>query len=340
MSIKISKKMTVILLLMATAVCMAALYRAWRAGRVYTDNAYVHGDTTHIMAKVGGYVVEVLVDDNQPVKAGDLLFRIEPEDYEAHLAQTAANVAYAQAKKSNIDASIELQHAVVAKADAELTAAKAVMSRTRQEYARQSRLRKNMATTEQKYEDALSSNAQAEAAVSGAEANLKVQTQTLKVLGAELEAAKATVGQAEAQQTLAALNLDYTRVRAPSDGVVGNRKVTLGRYVSPGASMLDIVPVRDVWIVANFKENQLEHMRPGQRATVTVDGYPGAAINGEIDSLAPGSGAAFSLMPPDNATGNFVRVVQRVPVKIRFKENPLVGLLVPGLSCRVAVSVE
>ncbi|MNC08810.1 putative multidrug resistance protein EmrK [compost metagenome] len=148
----------------------------------------------------------------------------------------------------------------------------------------------------------------------------------------------ATVAQAEAARDLARIDLDHTVVHAPVDGVVGNRQVRLGRFVTPGVALLDIVPVNDVWVVANFKETQLEQIRPGQPVRVTVDGYPDAALAGVVDSFAPGSGSAFSLLPPDNATGNFVRVVQRVPVKIRLADNPLPGRIVPGLSARVEVA--
>jgi membrane fusion protein (multidrug efflux system) len=145
------------------------------------------------------------------------------------------------------------------------------------------------------------------------------------------------VAQARAARDLAQIDLDNTVIRAPVDGVIGNRQVRLGRLVAPGASLLDLVPVTDVWVVANFKETQMEHLRPGQRVRIEVDGYANARLEGVVDSFAPGSGAAFSLLPADNATGNFVRVVQRVPVKIRLVRNPLPGRLVPGLSARVAV---
>jgi membrane fusion protein (multidrug efflux system) len=157
------------------------------------------------------------------------------------------------------------------------------------------------------------------------------------VLASQLEAAVAAMAQAEAARDLAQIDLDNTVVRAPIDGVVGNRQVRLGRLVAPGTSLLDIVPVNDVWVVANFKETQIEHIRPGQRARVTVDGYPHRTIEGFVDSFAPGSGSAFTLLPTDNATGNFIRVVQRVPVKIRFSSNPLPGRVVPGLSARVEI---
>jgi membrane fusion protein, multidrug efflux system len=165
---------------------------------------------------------------------------------------------------------------------------------------------------------------------------VEAQQQRIAVLAAQREAAIAAVAQAEAARDIAQIDLENTVVRAPVSGVVGNRQVRIGRLVAPGGSLLDIVPL-DVWVVANFKETQLEHIRPGQAVRIAVDSYPGEAFEGVVDSFAPGSGSAFSLLPPDNATGNFVRVVQRVPVKIRFVGKPMPGRVVPGLSARVEI---
>ncbi|SPO66368.1 Multidrug resistance efflux pump (fragment) [Pseudomonas sp. JV241A] len=174
--------------------------------------------------------------------------------------------------------------------------------------------------------------------MSAASASVDAQQQHIAVLLAQRQAAVAAVAQAQAARDLARIDLDSTVVRAPVDGVVGNRQVRVGRFVTTGVALLDIVPVNDVWVVANFKETQLEPIHPGQRVRITVDGYPDDVLEGVVDSFAPGSGSAFSLLPADNATGNFVRVVQRVPVKIRLAHNPLPGRIVPGLSARVEVA--
>ena len=179
----------------------------------------------------------------------------------------------------------------------------------------------------------------AEAGVSAASATVEAQQQRIAVLASQREAAVAAVAQAQAARVLAQIDLDNTVVHAPVSGVIGNRQVRIGRLVAPGASLLDIVPVNDVWVVANFKETQIEHIQPGQRVHITIDGYPNQRLEGVVDSFAPGSGSAFSLLPTDNATGNFIRVVQRVPVKIRFASNPLAGRLVPGLSARVGIDL-
>jgi len=335
-----------ILVLSVSALGLSALVAwaviSWSASfrSVNTDNAYVHADITAMAPKVAGYVTEVPVGDNTPVKAGDLLFAIDARDYAAKLEQASANRKAAEAAVVNARAAIRLQEAVVRQAEAQVASAVATQKRAAQEYARQSRLRREKATTEQKFEDSLRDKNQTDAALAGYQANLDVQTRQLDVLAAQLSAAQAGLAQAQAVQSLARLDLEHCRVVAPADGVVGNRKARVGRYVTPGTTLLDLVPVQDVWIVANFKETQLEHIRVGQSVEIIADGYPDTVLSGVVDSLAPGSGSAFSLLPPDNATGNFVRVVQRVPVKITLKENTLKGLLVPGLSVRVTIAAE
>ncbi|MDR3089788.1 MAG: HlyD family secretion protein [Desulfobulbaceae bacterium] len=320
-----------------TLIIWAAL--SWSTGMrsINTDNAYIHADIIAIAPKVSGYVMEVPVRDNMSVKVGDLLFAIDERDYTAKVEQAKANVLAAESAIANVKAATVLQHAVIRQAEAQVASAAAIQKRAAQEYARQNRLRKDKATTEQRFEDSLRDKAQTDASLAGAQANLDVQTKQLDVLTSQLSSAHAGLAQAQAALSLAVLDLEHCRVRAPVDGVIGNRKARIGRFVTPGTALLDLVPVQDVWIVANFKETQMEHIRIGQNVRIAVDGYPGAALAGVVDSLAPGSGSSFSLLPPDNATGNFIRVVQRVPVKITLKDNTLIGLLVPGLSVRVTV---
>jgi len=335
-----------ILVLMASALGLSALviwaFISWSASfrSINTDNAYVHADITAISPKVAGYVTQVPVGDNTSVKAGDLLFAIDERDHAARVEQAGANVKVAEAAVVNVEAAIMLQQAVVRQAEAQVTSATASQKRAAQEYARQSRLRLEKATTEQKFEDSLRDKSQTDAALAGSQANLDIQTRQLDVLAAQLSSSQAGLAQVQAAYTLACLDLEHCRVYAPADGIVGNRKARVGRYATPGTTLLDLVPVQGVWIVANFKETQLEHIRVGQDVKVVADGYPDTALSGVVDSLAPGSGSVFSLLPPDNASGNFVRVVQRVPVKITLKENALKGLLVPGLSVRVTISSD
>lgn len=305
-----------------------------------TDNAYVRADVTSVAPKVAGYVTALEVEDNQAVRAGDVLFRIDDRDYLARLSQAVAEVETAQASLDNIDAETKLQHALIRQAEAERLAALAQLKLTKIASDRGHKLIRSSAVGQEEVDERDAALAKAEAGVSAASATLDAEKQRIAVLESQREAAVAALAHARAAQELAQIDLDDTVVRAPVDGVIGNRQVRVGRLVAPGTPLLDIVPVDDVWVVANFKETQLERIRPGQRALITVDGYPNETIVGFVDSFAPGSGSAFTMLPTDNATGNFVRVVQRVPVKIRFAGNPLPGLIVPGLSARVEIDLE
>lgn len=329
------------LLLCLSAVVVATAGWAWARsiGETSTDNAYIRGDVTSLAPKVAGYVMAVEVGDNQAVRAGDVLFRIDDRDYRARLAQAVANVAAAQARLANVDAETRHQQAVIRQAEAQGRSAVAELNRATRESDRRRELIRGSAVSQSQVDESDAAKSKAEADVSAASATVDAQRQQIAVLATQRDAAVAAVAQAQAARDLAQIDLDYTVVRAPVAGVVGNRQVRIGRLVAPGTSLLDIVPVDDVWLVANFKETQVEHIRPGQRARITVDGYPDETLEGVVDSFAPGSGSAFSLLPADNATGNFVRVVQRVPVKIRFARNPLPGRLVPGLSARVEIDL-
>jgi membrane fusion protein (multidrug efflux system) len=335
----LNKKKIAGLLLCLGAVAIVAVGWAYaRSNLTFTDNAYIRGDLTSLAPKVGGYVTAVAVQDNQTVRVGDVLFRIDDRDYRARLAQAVANVDAARARLANVDAETVLQHALIRQAEAQRLASVAEMNLAHKASDRRRELIRTDAVSQAQVDESDAALSRTEAGVSAASATVEAQRQRIAVLSSQREAAVAAVAQAEAAHDLARIDLDNTVVRAPIDGVVGNRQVRLGRLVAPGTSLLDIVPVRDVWVVANFKETQIEHIRPGQRARITVDGYPHRTIEGIVDSFAPGSGSAFALLPADNATGNFIRVVQRVPVKIRFTKNPLPGRVVPGLSARVEIN--
>jgi membrane fusion protein, multidrug efflux system len=333
-----SRKKTIGLLLCLSAVVALGAGWAWaRSDDTSTDNAYVRGDVTGLAPKIAGYVTAVEVRDNQAVRAGDVLFRIDDRDYRARLAQAVANVEAAQARLGNVDAEVQLQHALIRQAEAQTRSAEAELNLATKASDRRRELIRTNAVSQAEVDESDAARSRAEAAVAAALAALEAQRQRIAVLDAQREAAVAAVAQARAAEELAQIDLDNAVVRAPVDGVVGNRQVRIGRLVAPGASLLDIVPVNDLWVVANFKETQIEHIQPGQHVRITIDGYPNGTFEGMVDSFAPGSGSAFSLLPADNATGNFVRVVQRVPVKIRFIGNPLPGRLVPGLSARVEI---
>ncbi|MFJ4391041.1 HlyD family secretion protein [Pseudomonas soli] len=332
------RRIGIVLCIVALAVLAAGWAIARSSSATYTDNAYVRGDVTSLAAKVAGYIVAVEVEDNQRVQAGEVLFRIDDRDYRAKLAQAEANLKAAGASLANVEAQTQLQRAQIREAEASVQSALAQRGLANKTHERSRKLIVFSAVSQSVVDQTDAARSSAQATVATASATLEAQQQRIAVLMAQRESALATIAQAQAACDLAKLELEHTVVRAPVSGVVGNRQVRVGRFVTPGGALLDLVPVEDVWVVANFKETQVAQIQPGQRAQVTIDGYPDGALEGVVDSFAPGSGAAFSLLPADNATGNFVRVVQRVPVKIRLVHNPLPGRIVPGLSARVEVA--
>ncbi|MDE1938140.1 MAG: HlyD family secretion protein [Alphaproteobacteria bacterium] len=314
-------------------------FAAW-SGEESTDDAYVQGDITPIAPKVAGYISAVAVGDNAKVRAGAVLFRIDDRDYRDRVSAAKADVTMKLAALTDLAGERGLQLALIAQAKAGVVAAQAQAQRSALDYQRYDRLLKAAAISRQLYDQARAANIQSQAGVAEAQAAVIAAQRKLDVLDAQQSEAQGAVAASQAALRLAQLDLDNTVVRAPVDGVVGNRTIRVGRYVTPGTPVLDVVPLSGVWVVANFEETQLADMKAGQRVRISVDGYSGVSLHGIVDSMAPGSGAAFSLLPPDNATGNFVRIVQRVPVKIRLDaDNPLQGRLVPGLSASVSVDV-
>jgi membrane fusion protein, multidrug efflux system len=333
------RRIGAVLVLAAIVVLVGGWSWASATGSASTDNAYIRGDVTSIASRVSGYVRDVEVGDNQPVEAGDILFRIDDADYRARLAQAEANVDAAEARLRNVDAEIALQRSLVRQAGAQRRAAAADLDLAARTDERRRELIERGFISEAGIDASAAARSRAREGLSAASATLDAQRQRIGVLATQRAQAEAALAQAEAARDLAQIDLDNTVVRAPINGVVGNRQVRVGRLVSPGVSMLDIVPVQELWVVANFKETQLERLRPGQRVRIRIDGYQNDIFQGVVDSFAPGSGSAFSLLPADNATGNFIRVVQRVPVKIRFVGEAPDGLA-PGLSARVRIDLN
>jgi membrane fusion protein (multidrug efflux system) len=329
-----------VLLCLATLVAaVGAIMWARTTSAAPTDNAYVRGDVTSLASKVTGYVTAVEVADNQVVQEGDVLFRIDDSDYRARLSQAVANIDAVRARLANVDAETQLQHSMILQAEAQHRAAIAELNLATRTIGRRRELVRSNAVSQAQVDEAEAAATRSQASLSGALANVEAQRQRIVVLATQRDAAVAALAQAEAARDLAQIDLDNTVVCAPVRGVVGNRQVRIGRLVAPGLSLLDIVPVHDLWVVANFKETQIERIRPGQRVRISIDAYPSETFAGVVDSFAPGSGSAFSLLPPDNATGNFVRVVQRIGVKIKFDSTPSPSRLVPGLSARVEVNL-
>ncbi|CUW38389.1 Putative Multidrug resistance efflux pump(RND efflux pump, membrane fusion protein,45-334) [Magnetospirillum sp. XM-1] len=306
-----------------------------------TDDAYVDGDITAISPKVAGHVVELVARDNRPVAKGDVLLRIDPRDYRARVEEATGQVKARLAQLIQIDDKVAVQEAVVAQSGASISAARAEMVRAKADFERSRRLVREDYVSRQRFDVSQADAARAEAGLTGSGAGLQAARRQLTVLASERHVALAQLEQAKATLSVAETELEATTIRAPLDGVVGNRAVRDGQYVRPGQQLLAVVPLADVWIDANFKETQIGRMKPGNRVEIKVDAFPGAVIGGRVDSFAPASGAKFSLLPPENATGNFTKVVQRIPVRIRVDhDNPLAGQLRPGLSVVVKVDTR
>lgn len=304
-----------------------------------TDNAYIQADITTISPKVAGYVAEVPVSDNQAVSAGAILARLEDTDYRARVAEAEAAVAAARAGLDSIDSRLEAQNSVIAEAEAAVATEQAEQTLAQRELTRIQSLAKQDFASRQRLDTAASSAAKAQAGIAQARAKLQTARAQIDVLRADRLRQEALLAQATASLALASDALDNTVIRAPRAGVVGNRGVRVGQYVGPGSHLMALVPLDEVWIDANFKETQIGALQPGQPVTIAVDAWPDTPVIGTVGSVSPASGAEFSLLPPENATGNFTKVVQRIPVRIEIPaDNPLAGKLRPGLS--VVVSVD
>ena len=305
-----------------------------------TDDAYVKADSTIISPKVSGYIAQVLVGDNQPVKAGQLLARIDDRDFKAALDQAHADVAASEAAVRNLDAQLALQQPMIEQGKADVAAAEANLKFAQEEQARYDGLMKTGSGTIQRAQqtDAAlrASNAQLQHSNSG----LVAAERKLDVLSTERAKAVAQLDHARAVEQQAALNLSYTQITAPVDGTVGARTLRVGQFVQGGTQLMAVVPLDAVYVVANFKETQLTHVRNGQPVEIEIDSFHGTKLRGHVDSLSPASGLEFALLPPDNATGNFTKIVQRVPVKITLEDHSLQGLLRPGMSAQPTVNTK
>ena len=313
----------------------------WRWGltHVSTDDAQVEGHIIPTLARVAGYVQDVPVVENQHVRAGDLLVRLDDSEFKARLAQADADLQAALAVGGNgpgarpQDGSARTGQAAaqIAAARAEVARAEAAATRAQQEEARQQQLAARGIVSPSDLEAAVSTAAVAAAAVEAARRNVEAAE-------AARTGASARVLSARAARERAGLDLSYTQIVAPSDGVVSRKTVEVGQYVQAGQPLLDVVPLHDVWVVANFKETEIRDVDPGDRAEIKVDAYPGRRFGGHVESLSPATGARFSLLPPDNATGNFTKVVQRIPVRIRM-DGPIdtAHPLRPGMSVTATV---
>jgi len=308
-----------------------------------TDDAYTQSDVVTIAPKVAGYVDDLLVTDNQRVKKGETLLRIDPRDYRTALAQAQANVAAAEADIANIDAQLTMQQAQINQAQSDINSAQAALTFSQQDYARYAALARTGSGTVQRAEQAQSDLRTKEATLSHSQAELKGATDQVAVLRTQRQKSVATLAQDRAVLDQARINLGYATIQSPVDGAVGDRAVQQGQYVQVGDRLMSIVPMgKSIYVIANFKETEIERMFRGENVDVTIDTFSGIHFKGTVDSLAPGSGAQFALLPPENATGNFTKIVQRVPVKIILHDVPAQRLdqLRPGLSVVATVDLH
>ncbi|KQX18070.1 MULTISPECIES: HlyD family secretion protein [unclassified Sphingomonas] len=306
-----------------------------------TNDAYVQADAVTVAPKVSGYVEQVFVIDNQNVKAGQPLVRIDPRDYRAQTAQFRAQIDVARANASGVDAQILEQRAAIVRAQADVAAARADAGFAQAEYARYKPLGESGAETREKVAELRNQAALAAAKLDGARAALDSARRRIGTLQAQVLQAKAQGEAARAQLSAASTDVEATVVRAAVDGRIGDKSVRQGQFVQAATRMMSVVPTHDLYIEANFKETQLGLMRVGQPVKVEVDALPGVDIPGRIASISPGTGAQFSVLPPQNATGNFTKIVQRIPVRIAISPGPETrALLVPGMSVDVTVDTR
>jgi membrane fusion protein (multidrug efflux system) len=298
-----------------------------------TNDAYVRAELTRLSSRVAGEILTVAANDFQRVKAGDLLVQIDPADYQAQVAQAEASVAAAQAALDNLSNQVELQYATIAQAEAQQVSAAAQEVEAKQEQERQQSLSQTESGTRQKFEQATAAYAKAQADVRASRAVIAAQRHQMEVLAGTKKQRAADVLGAQAALASARLRLGYTKIIAPFDGVVGERQVQPGDYVNIGSNLINVVPLPNVYVMANYKETQLTRVKPGQSVDITVDSFPNEKLRGRVERVSPASGSQFALLPPDNATGNFTKVVQRVPVRIQLDKNqPLLERLLPGMS--------
>jgi membrane fusion protein (multidrug efflux system) len=305
-----------------------------------TDDAYVKADSTIVSPKVSGYIASVLVSDNQPVKSGQLLARIDDRDFRTALDQARADVAGSEAAVRNLDAQIALQQPLIEQGTADVAAVAATLKFAEEEQARYDGLMKTGSGTIQRAQQTDAALREKTAQLQHGKSGLLAAERKVDVLNTEKAKAVAQLDRSRAVEAQAALNLSYTRIVAPVDGTVGARSLRVGQFVQAGTQLMAVVPLDAVYVVANFKETQLTYVRNGQPVDIRIDSFSGTRLRGHVDSVSPASGLEFALLPPDNATGNFTKIVQRVPVKIVIDDHSLGGLLRPGMSAEPTVNTK
>jgi membrane fusion protein (multidrug efflux system) len=331
------------LLAVAIVVVVAIGWSRWEGRAIHqvTDDAYLQADIVPISSKVAGYVREVPVQDYERVSAGQLLAQIEDQDYRAAVAQGTGNVAAARAQLQVLTAQRGLQAANVNAASAVVESSLAALDQAGKDVARQHALLDSGSGSVDSTEHAETRRAELQAQLAQNRAQVEAAARQVEVLTAQLAQAQATLAAQEASLNLASINLAYTRILAPQDGVIAQRQVRPGQYLGVGGQVTILTPLPHVWVIANYRETQLTHVEVGQPAAITVDTFPGHTLKGHVLALAPASGSQFTLLPPDNATGNFTKVVQRIPVKIAIDDaDGLADRLRPGMSVIASIDTK
>jgi membrane fusion protein, multidrug efflux system len=313
----------------------------WHGLDQTTTAAELRGDVTRLQARVSGYLAAVPVDDDQPVRKGDLLFQIEDDDYRARVEQAEAALDQAVAQRAQVDAQIGMAEAQVATAEANAAAASAELLRAQQERARQATLMSTAGGLPRLMQDAQAQAVRQQTNLASRQEAIQAEQRQVGVLQARRAQAEANIGARQAALDYARVELSYTRIVAPADGTVSDRLQHMGALVSPGTQLISFVPARDVWVIANYREEQLTNVRAGQPVRIHVDAFPGVTFHGHVDSIGPVTQSRSALLPPDRATGTFTKIVQRVPVKITFDPGtPDLDRLVPGLSVEPAIDTR
>jgi membrane fusion protein (multidrug efflux system) len=336
-------RILVFIVAIAIIVVVSTNWIRWEGGEGWqrTTDAYLQSDLTPISAKVTGYIRELPIRDYETVRRGQVLARLVDDDYRAAVAQADANILAATAQHAALQAQHELQLANVQAARAVVASTSALREQNRRDLDRQQRLLQTGSSSIEAREKLETIRAQLGAQLAQNRAQAEAAQRELPVLEAQIAQGEAAIAAARAALVVARLNFEYTTILAPEDGVIGERRVKPGQLVSVGSQIATLTPLRDVWVIANYKETQLTHMAVGQEARITVDSFPGHTLRGRVQAFAPASGAEFALLPPDNATGNFTKVVQRISVKIVIDDSDgLADRLVPGMSVEASVNAR
>ncbi|PJE77837.1 Multidrug export protein EmrA [invertebrate metagenome] len=342
MNVSVSKKTGILMIIIGICLIIAGAWW-WLSGRYHqsTDNAYIQADKITVSSKLAGFLESGWIDDNQWVKAGTELARIDESDYRNNVRKARASVDAGRAEVNTIDAQVILQQSLIRQAEAAIDADELKLKQTADDVSRYQRLSSQGYSSERELESAQVAYAAAKAELIQAKAALSSQKETLGVLESQRQQAVANVLAEKASLAKADDDLRHVVIQAPETGIVAQRLAKNGEFVGAGTPLFSLVDMSEVWVVANFKETQIHGMKVGQPVSMEVDGYPGQTIRGYIDSFSPGSGAEFSILPPQNASGNFTKIVQRIPVKILIPDDqPLNGKLRPGMSVEVSIDTR